>query len=736
MTEQLTMTRDAVLAPPPRRRRSARERREYVVLGGAGFVGSRTAAILREQGARVVVVDRNSPPRELARSGIPWVEADVLVDEFELPPGHVVLAIGNGNPRPRWTWTLPLDVALSTARVAPQLAGRDVTLVSSIEVYGKAAGPLAENTSPLLPWPREVLDGWCDAALAAAAGPCPPWRVAALCRRLADGDSSGRWVYGAAKFMQEAIVRAAVPESRLSVLRLANTFGIGQERVVVRLMRRALAGRELRVTESVRSFLAVEDVARVVLAAPGPGIFNVGGDPVPLTQLAAAIREHCNSDAPIQVVDPPTDDSCGHVRTSRLAAAGLAVEDVFGALPRLSRALAASPPLFSPALPVVVPPRPARPDQVADRQQACLWTGRTKAGNRWSRELARGLATRLEVDEARLLLTTSGTDALRLAVVATVGMACPGEVAAVPSFTFPATAEAVAQLGYEVRFVDVDRRTWTMDPVDLERLMRQAAVRVVIAVDTFGNPADYDSLRRICRRGDAALVADSAAALGSRCGGRPIGHQADAHAFSMSFAKGLTAGGAGGAVVVPADSELGHWTRSKLMSELHAVSALDQLAVFDDVLERRYAVGRVYAEAVQRFPWVQVQRVRRGNRHSHVHWALRVPAAVRAQFMATLGELGIGTRDYFQALHRTGWRSDRLLPITARLHVEAVALPMSSELTLEDAERVAVGVDCALRRVAPDGDMEPAGSTEAIHVGPLEPERDTVVPLTTADSAG
>jgi hypothetical protein len=113
-----------------------------------------------------------------------------------------------------------------------------------------------------------------------------------------------------------------------------------------------------------------------------------------------------------------------------------------------------------------------------------------------------------------------------------------------------------------------------------------------------------------------------------------------------------------------------------------------------------------------------------------------VPAAVRAPFRATLGGLGIGTRDYFQALHRTGWRSDRLLPITARLHDEAVALPMSSELTIEDAERVAVGIDYALGRVVPNGDVEPAGRTEAILVGPLALERVAGIPLATADSAG
>jgi dTDP-4-amino-4,6-dideoxygalactose transaminase/nucleoside-diphosphate-sugar epimerase len=719
------------------RRGARREWGQYIVLGGAGFVGSRAAAILRRHGARVVVVDRNPPPRELTQTGVAWIDRDVLLDDVELPEGHVLVSLGSGNPRPRWTWTLPLEVALTTARIAPQLAGRDVTLVSSIEVYGRAGGPLAEHVSPVLPWGFDVLDRWCEDAMAAAAGPCPPWRVARLCRSLADGDPSGRWVYGAAKLIQEAVVRATVPDHRLTVLRLANTFGIGQERLVVRLTRRALAGRELRVTSSVRSFLPVEDVARVVLAALGPGTFNVGGRPVRLTELAGAIREVCRSDAPIDIVAPPSDDSCGQVDTSRLAAAGLAVGDVFAALPRLARALAASPPLFSSSLPVIVPPRPARPDELADRQQAALWSGRTKAGNRWSRELARGLAERLEVEDQRLLVTTSGTDALRLAVVATVGPARPGEAAAVPSFTFPATAEAVAQLGYKVRFVDVDPQTWTMDPADLERVIAESAVRVAVVVDTFGNPADYDGLRAICRDRDVALVADSAAALGSRHAGRPIGHQADAHAFSTSFAKALTAGGAGGAVVVPAGTDLGHWTRSKLMDELHAVSALDQLAVFDDLLERRAAIARVYAEAVERFPQAQIQGVRRGNCHSHVHWVLRVPAAVRAPLMAALGELGIGTRDYFRALHRIGWRSDRLLPVTERLHTEVVALPMSSELTIEDADLVAVGIDCALRRTLAHHDEQRADIVEHVLMAPptLKVERDVAIPLKTGEQA-
>jgi dTDP-4-amino-4,6-dideoxygalactose transaminase len=359
-----------------------------------------------------------------------------------------------------------------------------------------------------------------------------------------------------------------------------------------------------------------------------------------------------------------------------------------------------SPQMFAPLLPVVVPPRPAQPDVVADQQQDCLWRGMTKSGNRYSTALVHGLAERLEVDPDRVLVTTSGTDALRLALVATAGPAQPGELAVVPSFTFPATAEAAAQLGYGVRFVEVDPETWTIDVRDLERLMTETgAVRVVVAVDTFGNPVDYEGVRAACQRNEVPLVADSAAALGARtAGGVPVGRQADAHAFSMSFAKGLTSGGAGGAVVIPAGSELDHWTRSHLMNELHAVAALDQLAVFDDLLARRAAVARMYADAVAPFPWVMPQLVRQGDEHAYVHWVARVPGGLREWLMAALGELGIGTRVYFQALHRVGWRSDRLLPATNRLHGEVVALPMSSELTIDDAERVAMGLHYVLDR--------------------------------------
>jgi hypothetical protein len=234
---------------------------------------------------------------------------------------------GSGDPRPRWPWMLALDGPLATARLAPALAGREVTLLSAVEVYGAAPGPLREDAEPVLPRTAAELAAWCDDAKLLAHVPCPPWRAAALCRRLADADPTGRWVYAMAKLAQERLVEQA-GAARLTVLRLANTYGVGQERVVARLVRAALAGRPLKVTAGVqRSFLPVTEVGRVLLAGVGPGVFNVGSQPVPLEELAVRVLAACGSTAPIERLPAPVPDSCGIVDTRRLATAGISIAE-------------------------------------------------------------------------------------------------------------------------------------------------------------------------------------------------------------------------------------------------------------------------------------------------------------------------------------------------------------------------------------------------------------------------
>lgn len=678
-----------------------------VLVGGSGFVGASTASELAARGWQVTIVDRTEPPRRALAPGVDWVRCDLLVDRVDLSPGDVVLLLGNGDPRTRWQWHQPLQAVATTARVLPALQGRRVTLCSTLEVFGTSPAPLTENSTPVLPWDDDRLRDWLDRGPTGDA-PCPPWTVAAWCRELVEADPSGRWVYGMSKRAQELLVERADTAASV-VLRLANTVGPGQERVVARLARRASTGRTLQVTHPVRrSFLPVQQVARIIDGGPPSGTYVVGSPSIELSELADRLVAELGPGTPVQLMPVAAQDSCGQVDRSALDPLGLGTPSVDTWLDEaVKELLTADGIAVHPPIGVVVPPQPALPDVIVARQQTVLWSGAVKHGNRWSTELEQRLHERLGLTDAhRLLATTSGTDALRIMCGSLVGPAGPGRVAALPSFTFPATGEVLAQLGYRLRFVDVDPVHWTMDPDSLREALAPGDVDLVVAVDTFGNPVDYEALGAVCGEAGVPLLADSAAALGSELQGRPIGSQAVAHAFSMSFAKVLSAGGAGGAVVVPADSQVEGpfgWTRSALMNELHAVVALDQLDVLDQMVERRTRNAELYDDAVERLG-LERQHARDDSLHCWVHYAVRLPGgeAQRDRVAARLAELGVGTKAYFLPLHTTGADMASVrsagpeLTVTEQLGRECLALPMSSELNDEAIDRICVALDWVL----------------------------------------
>ena len=120
----------------------------------------------------------------------------------------------------------------------------------------------------------------------------------------------------------------------------------------------------------------------------------------------------------------PTGRVCQRSRTSeiRRAAVGATLAEMTAALD-----------LREPVS-VVVPPRPIRPDQIALRQQACLWSGKVKHGNLWTTELTTRLVDLLAVgDDDELMTVATGTAALRLAYEAAVGRQANGDMAALPA---------------------------------------------------------------------------------------------------------------------------------------------------------------------------------------------------------------------------------------------------------------------------------------------------------------
>jgi dTDP-4-amino-4,6-dideoxygalactose transaminase len=143
---------------------------------------------------------------------------------------------------------------------------------------------------------------------------------------------------------------------------------------------------------------------------------------------------------------------------------------------------------------------------------------------------------------------SSGTAALHLALVA-AGVR-RGDTVLVPSFTFAASANAVMYLGARPVFLDSTPESWNVDPALVAEELRARATRgrlprAVIAVDMYGQCADYDPLLAACDRYGVALIEDAAEALGASYRGRPAGSFGLAGVLSFNGYKIITTGGGG-----------------------------------------------------------------------------------------------------------------------------------------------------------------------------------------------
>jgi dTDP-4-amino-4,6-dideoxygalactose transaminase len=142
------------------------------------------------------------------------------------------------------------------------------------------------------------------------------------------------------------------------------------------------------------------------------------------------------------------------------------------------------------------------------------------------------------------LALSSGTAALHLALLV-LGIGAGDEVAC-SSFTFAASANPIEYTGARPVFVDADAATWTIDPELLDRALKERPrIRVVVAVDLYGQCCDYDALSAVCEQRGVTLVQDAAESLGSSYRGAQAGGQGALGVFSFNGNKVITTSGGG-----------------------------------------------------------------------------------------------------------------------------------------------------------------------------------------------
>ena len=329
------------------------------------------------------------------------------------------------------------------------------------------------------------------------------------------------------------------------------------------------------------------------------------------------------------------------------------------------------------------------------------------------------LETRLAdyVGARHCITCANGTDALQLALMAWgVG---PGDAVFVPDFTFFASGEAPALLGATPAFVDVDERTFNLDPVKLEEAVRFVEnetgllPRAVVAVDLFGLPADYPAIREVCERHGMLLLEDGAQGFGGSIDGKMACSFGDVSTTSFFPAKPLGCYGDGGAVFTDSD-EWAELIRSyavhgkgsmkydnvrvgvnSRLDTAQAAVLLAKLDAFEGELDAVGGAAALYSGALAG-SGLALPEVPEGFRSSWAQYTVRLPEGLdRDALQAALKERGVPTMVYYpKPMHGQGAFEGACLcpdgcPVTERLCETVLSLPMGPYMISEDVSVVA-----------------------------------------------
>lgn len=296
----------------------------------------------------------------------------------------------------------------------------------------------------------------------------------------------------------------------------------------------------------------------------------------------------------------------------------------------------------------------------------------------------------------------NGTDALQIALMA-LGVGVGDEVIT-PGFTYIATAETVALLGAKPVYVDVDPKTYNLDPALLEAAITPKT-KAIIPVSLYGQCADFDVINAIAAKHNLPVIEDGAQSFGATYKGRKSCNLTTIACTSFFPSKPLGCYGDGGAIFTN-DEQLAvvlrqiarhgqdrryHHIRVGVNSRLDTLQAailLPKLAILDEEVQLRQEVAshynRLFAEAgVDSTPFVEAH-----NKSVYAQYTIRVKN--RDQVIAKLKEAGIPTAVHYPIPlnKQPAVATDAVLPIGDLIAEEVISLPFHPYMQLADIETV------------------------------------------------
>ena len=342
-----------------------------------------------------------------------------------------------------------------------------------------------------------------------------------------------------------------------------------------------------------------------------------------------------------------------------------------------------------------------------------ILTSASNFGGKRVQDFERLLADFLHVKHA--IAVNSGTAALHASILA-AGIKESDEIL-IPSFTFVATANSVACTGAKPVFVDIEKDTYTMDPLDLENKITKKT-RAIIPVHLYGHPAKMDEIKEIANKHSIIVIEDACQSLGSTYDGKQTGTLGQMGCFSMYASKVLTSG-EGGAITTDSDEFAeklrmirnhgmvnGYDTRiigfNMRLPEISAAIAKIQMKKIQSMLDKRASNARKLGQLLSNKIKDKNIVLPHENQRTKYNWYLYTVALndSRDKVKKFLNDSGIGATIYYDPpVHQTPFYSkfyNGELEITEWASKSVLSLPVHPSITEKDLDFMANKVEEAI----------------------------------------
>jgi dTDP-4-amino-4,6-dideoxygalactose transaminase len=292
------------------------------------------------------------------------------------------------------------------------------------------------------------------------------------------------------------------------------------------------------------------------------------------------------------------------------------------------------------------------------------------------------------------IATNNGTSALHAALYA-AGIG-PGDEVITTPFTFVASANSILMVGAKPVFVDIKPDTFNLNPNLIEKVISKKT-KAILAVNLYGQPADYKEINSIAKKHDLIVMEDAAQSINSNYFKRKSGNLADIATFSLYATKNIMSA-EGGMITTNnrafakrarlfrhhGQSEKNQYEYLDLgynyrLTDIQATIALGQLERVDEITTKRQNNAKFYTNALENLDWLETPYIEKGRSHVFHQYTLKINDKNREKLISFLQSQGVQSKIFYPIpLYRFPQFDRRKLnlPVVERVSKTVLSLPV------------------------------------------------------------